>query len=520
VNDDDVADRVGKSDMAIWPEDERAAAITAFDLDDLIDDPHLDAICRFVADQCGVPIALVSLVEATEQRFIGRAGTALRGTPRSTSFCATAMMTDSVMVVPDARDDARFADYTIVTGDAGICFYAGAPLITPDGVPLGALCVLDTVPRTDLTDAQIAMLAMMAQAVMDRLVLRRSRREGALAVSSAAEVTEALNASELRFRVLIDAMPQMAWSSRSDGHTDYFNARWYEFTGLTVQQSAGSGWTSALHPSDVEPAIAAWHHSVETGKPYDIEYRLRRADGEYRWALARGLPVSPADGSISRWFGTCTDIHDHKIALEEREIISQELSHRIKNIFAVISGLIGLAARGAPAFADTAETLRQRILALGRAHDFVRPHSQRSRPAKVSQNSLFGLLDEIFAPYQDYPGGRFHISGTDIRIDDRSATPLALMFHEASTNAAKYGALSTDSGQIALSIKHEDDRIEMVWQESGGPNIAPVTSTGFGTQLLELAIKRQLGGDFQQIWNPDGLELRIQVPVKAFSRRS
>ena len=86
-----------------------------------------------------------------------------------------------------------------------------------------------------------------------------------------------------------------------------------------------------------------WRHSLETGDPYDIEYRLKHFDGTYRWVLGRALPIRDGDDVIVRWFGTCTDIHEQKMALDEREIISQELSHRIKNIFAVIAGLVGFA---------------------------------------------------------------------------------------------------------------------------------------------------------------------------------
>ncbi|MET0363750.1 MAG: PAS domain-containing protein, partial [Sphingobium sp.] len=309
----------------------RAAAITSFDLLSPVEDTHLDAICRLVAQQCDVPIALVSLVDETEQRFLGKAGTELCGTARSTSFCAIAMESREVTIVPDATRDARFSDYAIVTGAPHVRFYAGAPLITAEGVPLGALCVLDDKPRAGLTDAQIALLTLMADAVMDRLRLRRARRDEK-------QAAVALDTSEWRFRVLADTMPQMVWSSRPDGYSDYFNARWYAFTGLPDGASEGDGWRLSLHPDDHERTSIAWGHSVETGEPYEIEYRLKRADGQYRWALTRGLAMRADDGTVLRWFGTCTDIHDHKIAQEERELIAQELSHRIKNIFSVITG--------------------------------------------------------------------------------------------------------------------------------------------------------------------------------------
>ncbi|HEX7871470.1 MAG TPA: PAS domain-containing protein [Sphingobium sp.] len=490
----------------------RAAAITRFDLLSPIEDTHLDAICRLVASQCDAPIALVSLVDENEQRFLGSTGTELGGTSRSNSFCALAMESRDITVVPDATQDARFAAYDIVTGEPHVRFYAGAPLITAEGVPLGALCILDDRPRPGLTDAQTVLLRLMADAVMDRLLLRRARRDEGMAAM-------ALDTSEGRFRILADTMPQMVWSSRADGYSDYFNARWYAFTGLPEGASEGDGWRLSLHPDDHERTGIAWRRSVEFGEPYEIEYRLKRADGQYRWALTRGLAMRAEDGQILRWFGTCTDIHDHRIAQEERELISQELSHRIKNIFAVISGLIGLSAQSSPAIQSYAASLRDRILALGRAHDFVGPQGHIAPPTQ-QKNSLHGLLHEIFAPYEGEGGNRVIVDGADVVIDDRSATPLALSFHEIVTNAAKYGALSNQKGGARLSIDADDTTVTMRWQERGGPAIGTISASGFGSRLLDLSIKRQLGGSYERQWEADGLVIDFAIPRSAFTRTS
>jgi two-component sensor histidine kinase len=232
--------------------------------------------------------------------------------------------------------------------------------------------------------------------------------------------------------------------------------------------------------------------------------------------LGRALPIRDADGRIVRWFGTCTDIHEQKLAAEEREVIAQELSHRIKNIFAVISGLISFAARSRPELAEAAADLRQRIAALGRAHDFVRPHSRQSQPM-LRQDSLRGLLDALFAPYQRADGG-LTIRGEDVSVDDRAATPLALLFHELATNAAKYGALSAETGQVTVEVTRRGDTVVLDWTETGGPPVRPADKEGFGTQLIELSAMRQLGGTVTRDWRPEGLAMRIEVPVLALSR--
>ena len=501
-----------------WEIDEavRAAALETYDLESLRDGAALKRITDFAAALCGTPVALVSLVEQTRQTFISRTGIDVSETSRETSFCAHAMLEDRIMVVPDATHDPRFVDNALVTGDMHIRFYAGAPLISDDGIPLGSLCVIDTEPRPEgLTPLQLQGLATLADNVMARL---RDSRDAAAWRAAERDARRQLTDSEDRFRTLADTMPQMVWSTLPDGYHDYYNARWYEFTGTPPGSTDGEGWNDVFHPEDQARAWDVWRHSLTTGEPYQIEYRLRHFDGTYRWVLGRALPIRDDAGMITRWFGTCTDIHEQKLALHEREVISQELSHRIKNIFSVISGLISFAARSRPDFAPIASDLRLRITALGRAHDFVRPHSPNSRPS-MQQDSLHGLLGELFEPYRRSDRQPITVIGDEIAIDDRSATPLALLFHELATNATKYGALTADEGSIELAVKRSEDHAALCWVERGGPMVtAPDGLQGFGSQLIELSAVRQLGGTVERDWQPEGLVVKITIPLAAFSR--
>lgn len=489
----------------------RARAMALYDVAGARDEGLLDDLVRFAGQLCDAPVALVSVVEEHFQRFISRVGTDLTETPRSQSFCAYAMYGHQVMEVPDARDDKRFADNPLVTGAPHIRFYAGAPLVTAEGLALGALCVIDNKPRAGLTALQREGMTIAASAALGRLVERRTARE-------AEGARAALEDSEIRFRTLADTMPQMVWSTLPDGYHDYYNARWYEFTGMPEGSTDGEEWNGMFHPDDQERAWDKWRYSLKTGDPYQIEYRLRRSDGTYRWVLGRALPIRDGSGNIFRWFGTCTDIHEQKLALEEREIVSQELSHRIKNIFSVVSGLIQLTARTRPEFAPAARDLRERVTALGRAHDFIRPHSANSRPSPQI-DSLQALLWQLFEPYQVGDNVRIAIAGGEVAIDDRAATPIALLFHELATNAAKYGALSRNDGSIALDIDSDNGTTTLVWRESGGPIIkAPENAGGFGSQLIELSAVRQLGGSVRRDWRPEGLVVEIAVPSAALSR--
>lgn len=323
----------------------------------------------------------------------------------------------------------------------------------------------------------------------------------------------ALEESEAKFSVLTDAMPQMVWSTRPDGYHDFYNAQWYEFTGMPVGSTDGAAWSDMFHPDDRDRAWSIWRHSLASGEPYEVEYRLRRRDGAYRWTLGRALPVRDETGAVMRWIGTCTDIHDAKLAAEQNELLNRELSHRIKNIFAVISGLLSLAARTEPALKAAMRGVIGRVAALARAHDFARPHSDESRPT-VADGELQGLLSELMRPYQNAAGDteRVTVRCDYVPVDDKGATPLALIFHELATNSAKYGALAVPEGRVSIVARERSDEVDFVWRELGGPAIASApTQTGFGTRLTALSVEQQLGGTLVRHWHEDGLEVAISV---------
>ena len=480
----------------------RLKVLESFEPDALEDDPELAAITAFAARLTGMPIAQVTLVEEERQRFLAGEGLDVRETPRSVSFCDTAMRNGELMEVRDATKDVRFADNALVKDPPLIRYYAGQPLVSAEGAPLGALCVIDTRPNAEgLNDFQREGLAVLGQAVMRRLQYRRET------IMARAELAE----REQRMKRIIEGVPQIAWSANADGDFDYFNARWVEHIGSEPPRTA-QDWKEVIHPDDWQDTYDEWQRCFAAGEEYDAEYRMKSVDGSWRWMLALAVPVAERAGEPARWFGTVTDIDETRSAFEERDLLAKELSHRIKNIFAVITGLVSLKSRRSPEHKAFADEFSDTLRALGRAHEFVRPD------ALGEQECLKEMLQSLFTPYvngADEP--RIRVTGINTQVAARAATPFALVFHELATNSAKYGALSVDDGFVTLDLLDAGKDIMMRWTEHGGPAPAEPEELGFGTRLVEMSITNQLQGSWERRFDADGLVVEMIVAKAAIA---
>jgi len=229
---------------------------------------------------------------------------------------------------------------------------------------------------------------------------RRQAEEALRRSEEGKRAAEVLASAEREFRLLAEAMPQIVWTTRSDGWTTYFNHQWVEYTGLTLEESYGHGWNKPFHPEDQQRAWDAWQNAVTNLASYALECRLRRSDGVYRWWLIRGIPVSDEKGNILKWFGTCTDIDDLKRAEEALRQANADLGQRAAQLQA-LAGELTLAeqrerSRLAKILHDHLQQLlvaaKFRAAVLGRGGDEV---------VKQATEEVENLIDESIAVSRD-----------------------------------------------------------------------------------------------------------------------
>lgn len=289
-----------------WKEAERLAALYSFEILDTEPETAFDSIAKIAAHVCNAPIAMINFIDAHRQWFKSQIGVGVRETSLDVAVCTHAIRQPGVFVVPDMARDLRFSSNPHVTGEPYLRFYASIPLQTRDGLPLGTLCVLDHQPRREgLTEQQSETLTALAQAVMGQLELKQANK--------------ILGNGERKAKAITEAIPQMVWSARADGFNDYYNRRWYEFTGLPIDATNEVVWSEIIHPEDYDRSWARWRHSVETGEAYETQYRLRHRSGAFRWILARALPIRDERGRVESWYGTYTDIHER---MQTEEVLS------------------------------------------------------------------------------------------------------------------------------------------------------------------------------------------------------
>jgi diguanylate cyclase (GGDEF)-like protein/PAS domain S-box-containing protein len=295
---------------------ERLAALRDLHILDTPAEPHFDAVCSAASALFSVPIALVSLIDSDRQWFKAKCGIDVAGTPRELAFCTYAILRDDVLVVEDATIDPRFANNPLVTGEPRIRFYAGAPLVLRSGIRVGTLCVIDRKPRS-FSDLQKTQLQDFARIVVAHVELHRARLLIEAALEERTRSEARIAASEVRYRTLADALPQMVWvMTCTDGAVIYSNQQfrgYYGPIGPKMEERA-----RRRHPADAEHMTELWRRATTDQHAYIAEGRLRRHDGMYRWHKVIIVPVRRNE-EIVEWLGTALDIEDIVTARETLE---------------------------------------------------------------------------------------------------------------------------------------------------------------------------------------------------------
>ncbi|HEY8567280.1 MAG TPA: PAS domain S-box protein [Beijerinckiaceae bacterium] len=315
---------------------------------------------------------------------------------------------------------------------------------------------------------------------------------------------EALGVSEERFRLATEAFEGGVFdydiardrAVRTKRHSDIIGE-----TPLTLASSR-EAWNGRIHPED-KPALEAERAEVLAGRQpsYEAEYRIRHRDGHWVWIWHRGLAMRDAGGVPRRIVGVVVDITERKRAEEHLRLLINELNHRVKNTLATVQSIASHTLRSDRPIAEARDAFEARLLALAKAHDVLTRENWDGA-------SLRDIVAEAVAPYRDNRSGRFRIEGPPVRVEPRQALALAMALHELATNAAKYGALSREGGQVAIRwslVAEPPSGVRLEWREEGGPPVAPPTRRGFGSRLIERSLAADLGGEATLDYAPTGL---------------
>jgi two-component sensor histidine kinase len=314
---------------------------------------------------------------------------------------------------------------------------------------------------------------------------------------------------DAHLRLAVEAAGVALWAWNVDDDRFRMDERGFELWGLPWSDRVSFEELSQhIHPADRDRVRAGFTATRAVLGPYETDFRIIVGE-EIRWIAARGQGEDV--GIVGRtMFGIFLDVTGRKQAEEGHELLAGEMSHRVKNLLAIAAGLTEITSRTTSSTPDMARELIQRLTALGRAHDLVRP-----LPDSQGTAALLGdLLSVLLAPYDDLGAfsGRIRVAVERMGVGETAATSLAMVVHELATNSLKYGSLSSDSGTLDVSTQSNGDCIRLIWMERGGPCVkAPPTAEGFGSKLMQRSVTRQLGGTIEHNWLEDGLVVTVQL---------
>lgn len=314
-------------------------------------------------------------------------------------------------------------------------------------------------------------------------------------------------AHNLRLAIEAAGVALWAWNVDSDEFT--MDEQGFGLWGIDWSEKVTlEALSEHIHPADRDRVRAGFAATRAVLGPYETDFRIM-VDTEIRWVSARGQGQDV--GIVGRtMFGIFLDVTGRKQAEEGHELLAGEMSHRVKNLLAIAAGLTEITSRSTSTSTDMARELTQRLTALSRAHDLVRP-----LPGGQGEAALFGdLLSVLLAPYDDLGAftGRIRVAVERMGVGEIAATSLALIIHELATNALKYGSLSEKTGTLDVSSTTVDGELNVIWMERGGPVLGSAPEhLGYGSTLVNRTISRQLGGSIGYDWSSGGLVVTLRL---------
>ena len=377
---------------------------------------------------------------------------------------------DKFVVVDDAGADPRTGGAIDALRARSALAFVNVPLVE-QGELAAVFFVNNAIPRAWMAE-ELALIKEVAARV--RTASERLRGE------------VALRESEAKFRTIADALPQMVWSTLADGYHDYYNEQWYSFTGVAWGSTDGDGWNDIFHPDDQERSRSAWQTSLDTGNTYEIQYRLRHHSGLYRWVLGRALPVRNEYKRIIRWMGTCTDIHDQKLAEDELRQAARRkdeflamLAHELRNPLAPISSaaqLLTIANGDQQRVKKSGEIILRQVRHLTDLVDDLLDVSRVTRglvQIEKTELDLKEVLHSAIEQARPLIEARQHALNIDITDAPTAVsgdkTRLVQVVVNLLNNAAKY---TPQGGQITLSLS-ADEREACIMVADNGSGISP-----------------------------------------------
>jgi PAS domain S-box-containing protein len=332
---------------------------------------------------------------------------------------------------------------------------------------------------------------------------------------------EALRLLEKQYRLALEAASLGTWTidlttdriTWDEGSCNLYNIPHNGLYSLSLEEAA-----TMIHPEDresVRNSIASAADPRSDGR-YESQYRAILPDGKLRWFRSHGQALFVQENGTSRAVsisGVISDVTERHASEEAQQLLTRELNHRVKNLFAIANGMVSMTARTARDPKEMATALRGRLSALSRAHELVQPVTGSGHVAGHAVG-LAQLIEAVLEPYRQNGQSRVVVEGPPVSVGSNTTTSLALVLHELATNAAKYGCLSKPEGCLTIRWDRQDENVDLDWSEAGGPAIeAPPTFEGFGTQLSQRSIAGQLGGVLEREWRREGLQVHMSLPL-------